>query len=211
MSLLEAPLEFPLGGGGDGATIPAGAYARMMMGLLPPGRVWRLVAESFLSSLFLACADELERYDESASDLLNEADPSTAVALLTEYERELGIEAEGTVEERQARIVSRLVARQRYRPVDFQAALAPILGQLAADVVVLERTHAMAASLGDDREIFIFFIYRDPTLPGTYYLDSAQELVDTIKPSHTIGHVVESIDFCCDDPYSQCDRDLLGA
>lgn len=116
------------------------------------------------------------------------------------------------VSESRARIVGRLVARQRYRPVDIQAALAALLGQAADDVVVLERSHAYASGvLGDDREIFRFFIYRDPAAPGDYYLESAQDLVNAMKPSHTAGHVIESTNFLCDDPYSLCDRDVLGA
>jgi hypothetical protein len=69
----------------------------------------------------------------------------------------------------------------------------------------------MASSMGDDREIYRFFVYRDPALPGTYDIEGAQALVDDISPSQTAGYVVESIDFLCDDPYSLCDRDLLGA
>lgn len=205
-SALNSPLEFALGGGD--APIPPEAYARMMVALLPPGRLWRLVG-GLLSDLFLACADELGRIDARAVDLLNEADPSTAVELLPEYERELDLEADGTVEERQARIVARTVARQRYRPVDFQTALAPLLGQPPEDVVALERSHAFAASIGDDREIYRFFIYRDPTLPGAYFIASAQQLVDKIKPTHTAGHVIESVAACYRDPYSLYRRDLM--
>lgn len=188
-----------------------GPYQRMLMALLPPGKLWRLLGDSLLSKLFEGCADELDRLHARASDLLNEAEPSTAVELLPDYELELDLETAATEEERQARVVARLVARQRIRPVDFQTALASLLGQDPADVVVLERTAAMAASMGDVREKFRFFIYRDPTLPGTYYLDSAQDLVDTIKPSRSVGHVIESIDFLCDDEFSLCDSDLLGA
>jgi hypothetical protein len=194
-------------------SVIAGPYARMMAALLPPGKLWRLDAESILSKLFEACADELGRLDSRVGDLLNEADPSTADELLPEYERELELSGGAgiSVAERQARVVARTIARQRFRPVDFQNALAPILGQLPGDVVVIERSHAFAASIGDDREIYRFFVYRDPGLLGDYFLESAQELVDKIKPTHTAGHVIESIDFLCDDPFSLCDRDILGA
>lgn len=191
--------------------LSAVSYQRMMIALLPPGRLWRLVGESLLSSLFLGCADELERLDGRASTLMAEAIPSLADELLPEYEEELELTASGTNAERQARVVARRVARQRYRPSDFQVALAPLLGLLAADVPVLERTHAMASSMGDDREIYRFFVYRDPALPGTLDLEGAQALVDDISPSQTAGYVVESIDFLCDDTYSLCDRDLLGS
>lgn len=186
----------------------AAAYQRMLTALLPPGKLWRLVGGSLLSSLFLACANELERIDGRAGALIQEADPRTALELLPEYERELDLEEAATVAERQARIVALTIAEPGYRPQDLQTALAPLLG---AVTTVLERTTAMAASMGDVREIFRFFLYRNPTLPGTYYLKSAQELLDTIKPTHTAGYVIESIDFLCDDEFSLCDSDLLGA
>ncbi len=186
-------------------------YSRMMMALLPPGRLWRTVASGTLATVFAGCADELGRVEARTTDLLNEADPSTAVELLPEYESELRLPSTGTTAERQARVVSRTIVRQRYRPVDFQNALAPLLALAPANVVIIERTHAQASAMGDDREIFRFFIYRDPTQPGTYYLASAQALVNTIKPSHTIGTVIESVNALYDSPFSLYDRDLMGA
>lgn len=165
---------------------------------------------SLLSTLFAAAGDELNRLETRARKLLAESVASSAVELLPEYERDLGLGSDGALAERQARVVSRLVARQRYRPSDFQFALAPLLGQAAEDVVVLERTNAIAASMGDVREIFRFFIFRDPTLPGAYQLDAAQELVDEIKPKHAAGHVIESNDFLIDDEFSLFERDLFG-
>lgn len=188
--------------------LTAEAYARMMAALLPPGRVWRFV-ESVLSKLLLACADELARLDARVADLLDEAVPSTATELLPEYERELDLEEAATTAERRARIVARLVARQRYRPIDFQLALHKLLSQAPGDVVVIETSHAEAVAMGDVREIFRFFIYRDPSEPGTYYIESAQEIVDKIKPSHTIGFVIESTAFKTGDPHSLLGRDLL--
>lgn len=183
----------------------------MMIALLPPAdRLWRQVGE-VVSNILLGCADELARLDARAEALIEESHPASALELLPEFEQDLGLEQASTTEERRARIIARTIARQRYRPVDFQTALAPLLGQDAEDVVVLERSNAMAVSLGDDREIFRFFIFRDPTLPGDYFVDAAQDLVDAIKPSHTAGHVIESISFLCDDAFSLCDRDLLGA
>ncbi|HEY6037181.1 MAG TPA: putative phage tail protein, partial [Kofleriaceae bacterium] len=92
------------------------AYTRMLINLLPPGRLWNLIG-SMLYDLFAACADELGRLEGRVEDLFNEADPSTAVELLPDYERELDLTSTGTNADRQARIVARLVARQRYRPV----------------------------------------------------------------------------------------------
>lgn len=190
--------------------LAASVYAGMQARLLPPGRLWHFL-DAMLTDLLLGAADELARLDARGDDLLREAEPSTATELLPEFERELGLDEAPTIEERRARVVARTVARQRYRPVDFRISLAPLLGQEPDDVVVIETSHAAAAAMGDDREIFRFFIYRDPSLPGDYFIDSAQAQVDKIKPSHTKGHVIESIDFLCDDSFSLCDRDLLGA
>lgn len=188
------------------------AYASMLLNLLPPGKVWRLVA-SQLRNLFLAAGDELARLHARVTDLLAESVPTTLVELLAEAEAELDLESTGTTAERQARVIARLLARQRYRPVDFQNALAQLLGQAPASVVVVERSHAQALLMGNlsGDEIFRFFVYRDPTAPGIYYLDSALKLVNQIKPSHTLGYLIESLNFLCEDPHDLCDRDLLGA
>lgn len=200
-------ISFPLGGSANEAS----RYARVMMAaLLPPGKIWRLLDGTTISNLFAGCGDELDRLDERVAALVDEADPSTASELLPEHERELGLDSTGTTAERQARVLGRRVARQRYRPIDIKTALAGLLGQTAANVVVMERTRAFAISVNDDREIFRFFVYRDPTLPGAYFVASAQALLDKIKPSHTAGYVIETLNLLCDDARSLCDRDLLG-
>ena len=201
-----SPTGFSLAGPSNGR------YANMLAQLLPPGRLWRLIpGASILYSLLEASADELDRVHERSEDLITESDPQTATELLPDYEQELALETASSIAERRARVVSRQVARSGYRPADFQSALAPLLGQAVVDVVVIERSRAFAIAIGDAREIFRFFIYRDPTAPGDYFLASAQEQLDLMKPSHTLGYVIESIDFLCDDPFSLCDRDLLGA
>jgi uncharacterized protein YmfQ (DUF2313 family) len=207
VSGLPGDLPFDLGGESNAAS-----YARMLGALLPPGKIWRLIpGAGTLYALLEGCAIELASVAARVADLLTESNPTTTSELLPEFERELNLSAASSVEERRARIVSLLIRRQSFRPVDFQAALAPLLGQDPEDVVVIERSRAFAISVSDDREIFRFFIYRDPTLPGTYFLSSAQEAVDAMKPSHTLGYVIESIAFRCGDPFSLCGRDLLGA
>jgi hypothetical protein len=182
----------------------------MMAALLPPGKLWNLLS-STLANLLLGCADELARLHGRVNDLLNEMDPATANELLPDYEAELALVPAATIYERRANIVALEVRRQRFRPADFQTALAPLLGLTPAGVVIVERTRDFAIAVGDCREIYRFFIYRDPTLPGSYFLASAQAQVERMQPSHTAGTVIESINLLCDDPHSLCDRDVLGA
>lgn len=184
-------------------------YARMMTLLLPPGRL-RRDALSNVFKVLLGSADELVRVSERVANLLIEADPEQTSELLPEFEAMLGLVADGTEAERRARVIAQLLRRPRFRPSDFQTVLAPLLGQGADEVVVIETSRALALIIDEDPEIYRFFIYRDPSAPGTYDLDSAQTIVDSMAPSHTKGHVIESIAFACDDPYSLCDRDILG-
>jgi hypothetical protein len=201
--------------------VTAEAYARMLKALLPPSKVWALI-DSLLSAIFLACADELVRVGDRVLDLLEESDPRTTLELLPDFERVLGLVAEGSLDERRARVVAQLLRRQRARPADFQQVLAPLFGQATEDVAVIERDRAFALLVGDDREIYRFFIYRDPSegaiddpepswWGGAYDLDGAQALVDDMAHSHTQGHVIESVNMLCDDLFSLCDRDMLGA
>lgn len=184
-------------------------YARQMRQLLPPGRLWKLVG-SWIDGLLLGAAEELQRVDDRGQALFYETDPRTANELLPEFEEEYGFVAEGTLDERRARVVARELAEPRVRPADFQTALAPLLGQATEDVVVIERSSAQALAMGDQREIYSFSIYRDPAAPGGYDLDAAQDLVNDMAHSHTKGYLIESVDFLCDDEFSLCDRDLLG-
>lgn len=115
-----------------------------------------------------------------------------------------------STELRRAAIIARMVEQQRARPVDFQEALASILGQASGDVVVIETSRAQAVSQNDAKEIYRFFIYRDPTEPGTYDIVAAQTEIDRIAHSHTKGHAIESIAMIVDDPFSLVDRDIIG-
>ncbi len=169
-----------------------------------------MMSLSVLSKLFLGCSDELGRVEQRALDLLAESDPSKASETIEDYERVLALPSTGTTAERVARIVSKSVARLRCRPADLKTTLAAVLGLAAASIIVIERTNSQAVALGDQREIYRFFVYRNPALGGTWQITAAQALIDLIKPEHTLGYAIESNNFLCDDPYSLTDRDILG-
>ncbi len=187
------------------------AYASAQKKLLPPGRLWNLFLDSVLTKVFLATGDELERVSGRSFDLREESDPRTTTELITDFECMLALVASGTTQERRDRVVALLTRRQRFRPVDVQEALAVDLDLDAADVDIIETSNAAAVASGDETEVYRFFAYRDPALPGTPDIAAAQIELDIISHSHTKGHVIESIDFLCDDPESLTDRDLLGA
>jgi hypothetical protein len=141
---------------------------------------------------------------------LLESDPRTPTETIGDWDRVLDLPSTGTLDERRARVTAEMIRRQRFRPVDFQEALAPILGLAPGQVVVIETTAAQAAAMADPRQIYQFYVYRDPGLGGSWDLASAQVLIDDMKPTHTRGTAIESVNFLCDDPYSLTDRDFLG-
>lgn len=186
------------------------AYTRLMIDLLPPGRLWKLIGDTWLRRFFEGAAEELARAHERAQDLLRESFPDQAVELLADYEEELAmVPAIGDTEAvRRARVVARLVARQRVRPADYRQALAGLLGIAdPADVEILEVTNAQARSTLHERDIYLFHIW---TGTGDYDLVGAQALVAQIDHSHTVGRVYETKVMICDDPQSLVDRDLIG-
>lgn len=191
-------------------TYSAAAYARMMQKLLPPGR-WSLDEDSVLSRVLLAVADELERVGGRVRDLFLESDPREAEELLSRYESDLGLGSDGTKQERRNRIVSKLRRRRGLTPSDIREAIAPILDLDEDDVEIIERDRAFAISVADDREIYRFFVYRNPSLTGSYDVADAQDQLDAVSPAARKGHVIESKDFLTDDEHSLTDRDILGA
>lgn len=185
----------------------------MLQELLPPGKLWSLVGTSWLRKFLLAAADELTRVHDRAVDLLYEVDPTTTYELLPDFEAELDVppNAGDPLDVRRGRVIGRLVRRQRFRPVDFQVALAPVLGLAIASVEVIEYTRADVIPMRDDRQHYHFLIFRDWAGPGAYDLAAADKLIVDMKPSHTYGQTFETKAILCDDPHSLCDRDLLGA
>lgn len=188
----------------------AEAYASAQKALLPPGRLWNLIAGSFIGKVFLASGDELERVSGRAADLVEEGDPRTTTELITENESELALTATGTLQERRDRVVELRTRRQGFRPVDVRRAVAVDLDLPLADVEMIETSRALAILIGDDLIIYLFHIFRDPALPGTPDIAAAQVVLDDISHSHTQGKIIESKTFKCNDPESLCDRDLLG-
>lgn len=203
---LSAPFAFLFGGAGEQLVR---AYAHMLRDLFPPGLLWDWSEESPLWQLVLACADALGRLHERAVDLLREVDPTMTLELLPEWEAALGLASSGDEDVRLARVVARLIHRQRVRPADFQRALAGLLGLDAEDVEVLEMTRAQAVESLHPRDIYLAHIWTGAG-PG-YDLAGAEALVDQIEHAHTQVRVYETKVMICDDPKSLVDRDLIGA
>lgn len=94
----------------------ASSYADQMRALLPRGRAWLAEQGSVLAGLFSGIAEEFARIDARLGQLLDEADPSTALELLTEWERMAGLPdaclpVTGSITERQRRVARKIAAQ----------------------------------------------------------------------------------------------------
>lgn len=69
----------------------ASASARSLKQLLPQGPVWNLDPDSNVSRFLVASADELDRVQARAADLVEESDPRTATETLPDWERVIAL------------------------------------------------------------------------------------------------------------------------
>lgn len=112
----QIPALFPLGAD-DAAGVGVEGYKRQLMLLLPPGRAFNLEANSTINQTLEALATELARIDARGGDAILESDPRTAVELIGEWEKALGLpddrvtEIAPTLAARQVAVTQKFVAR----------------------------------------------------------------------------------------------------
>lgn len=91
----------------------AAAYTEQLRALLPQGRAWRFDPGGVFAELLDALGVEFARADVRVAGLIEEADPSTTLELLPDWERVAGLPdaclpTSGTVGERQLRAVRKI-------------------------------------------------------------------------------------------------------
>ena len=69
----------------------ANDYREILQALLPPGLAWPRDDDAQLTRFLMALAEEFARVDDRAGDLVEEADPRTAVEMLPDWERVAGL------------------------------------------------------------------------------------------------------------------------
>ena len=128
-------------------------YRSLLAGLLPRGIAWARQAGTVMSALLEGLAVEFARVEERSGNLVNEADPRTALELLAEWETLCGLpdvctgEAE-TLAQRRAAVVGRLVALGGQSREYFEAVAAEIGYQVS--ITEFRPFRAGAAVAGDD-------------------------------------------------------------
>lgn len=99
-------------------------YRQLLFALLPPGRIWPTAPESRLQRLLEGEAQELERVDRRALELLAEADPRQTLYLMEEWEASYSLPSDcapkdQSVADRRAALIGRIVGRGGMRAADY--------------------------------------------------------------------------------------------
>ncbi|MBA4081466.1 MAG: phage tail protein [Erythrobacter sp.] len=99
-------------------------HAQMLRQLLPCGAAWDFAPDGTFARLLEALAAEFARIDVRAIELMDEADPRTALETLIDWERVAGLPDACTgqpdnVRERQIALVQKLTSIAGQRPADF--------------------------------------------------------------------------------------------
>lgn len=107
-------------------------HAQMLRQLLPRGAAWDVPPDGTFARLLEALAAEFARIDVRAVELLDEADPRTALETLIDWERVAGLPDACTgqpdnVRERQIALVQKLTSIAGQAPADF-IELAALIG-----------------------------------------------------------------------------------
>jgi uncharacterized protein YmfQ (DUF2313 family) len=174
--------------------VNAEAYARQLKQLLPPGRLWKLEPDSWLSKVLLAIGDELARIDARGEKLIDEADPRTALETLPEWERMLGITppAGATAGERQLAITAAYVSRGG-QTAAYYIALAASLGYVATvtDTGLGAHTWRLNVDLSQSTGAPTFTEFRADESRAEDRVESRdvavlEAAIERAKPAHTV-------------------------
>ncbi|WP_213993729.1 YmfQ family protein [Sodalis sp. dw_96] len=128
-------------------------YTAALQSLMPAGRVWPKNSEAIQTVVMTALASTYQQSDNAAISLLINLFPSTAVTMLPEWEKTLGLPDDcaigetDTISKRQAAIVSKLISTGG-QSVAYFISVAKALGY---DITITEfrQAHAGISVCGD--------------------------------------------------------------
>lgn len=160
-------------------SLPVEVYARMLRQLLPTGQAWEIEPGDVRSGALLAIAEELARVDARGDQLVEEADPRTALELLPEWEQLVGLpddvmtEIPATITERRIAVLQKLTAsggqsRQYFMDLAAVSGFVVTITEYFADVDAA-RCGTMRCGLFRVQDVDTSFVWQvnvDLTSPG---------------------------------------------
>lgn len=169
-------------------------YAAALRALFPLGRAWNREVDSRTGQVIRAIADELERVDGRAGDLMAEIDPTTTTELLDEWESELGLPGPcggvgmgNTDEDRRAAIIAQLLATGRQDEAYYLEILEGFgfTGHIVHEEPFEMGVHGMGDPVGGSEWRHVWRIVTDQ-IPGDDLQKSIECAINRYKPAHTV-------------------------
>ncbi len=176
------------------------SYKSLLASFFPAGAAWNLLNDFYLKKLSDGFANEMERIDNRAIDLINDHDPRTTTESLTDYERLLALPEKGqalgtTNEIRQNDVVSKLT-NFGGQSKNYFIYLAERIG---ITITIIEYVVPKCARVrcGDRLTAgawaFAFKIIPSDVL-SSENLDRLRKLINRYKPAHTIAIFTDNTD-----------------
>jgi uncharacterized protein YmfQ (DUF2313 family) len=176
--------------------ISAGAYARQLKALLPPGRLWLLENDSVLSEAMLALGGELQRVSERGIALIEESDPRTATETLADWERMLGLPDEcvtaipATPAARRLAITQKMIKQGGQTPA-YYIALAAACGYTATidetyGQLVLRSGFLCGSRCYEEDWAHVWRMDISDTAPTALTNAELECIISRVAPAHTI-------------------------
>lgn len=166
-----------------------------------------------------ALAWALDTAETQKDLLLSEILPDAATtATLSHWETVYGIRRIGnTAPKRRAAVLARRQLLPDFRPATIESMLEEDTGLgltiMEPGAFLTDSADSVCDDVGDLVDgafVFVLDASAVEARADVPNLDSADDLIELAKPAHTAGFI-RFDDICCDDLYSRCDRDLLGA
>lgn len=162
-------------------------YAGAAIALMPRGPAWSDDRGSVQGRTLGSLAQALTRSDAAAVQLLADAFPATAGSLLREWEATLSLSGDGTLEQRRARVVARLVGAGGQSRDHFIALAATLGFEIVIETFAPLRVGTFSAG-APVRSAAWVHAWRVTVLDNPGGLDPAvlEAELDAVRPAETI-------------------------
>lgn len=174
------------------------------------GTAARWASGTVAGAFLLALGDALSDVHTTITGAGDEAFATTATNLLDELETEYGLPVNTTLTTDQRR--DRLVAKIRAARAGTPGGIVRAISAIDDTVEVIEIT-APAAQLTDEPRLAYRFtvLISDATYDDAGALAAVRQIIEQMKPAHTLGDIASGRPFTLDDPLlGRLDRNVLG-
>lgn len=181
---------------GLGDSVITGKYVSMLQNLLPSGIAWNREADSNLTSLLTGLAGEFVTIEEVCGVFVDNIYPDTAVQMISDWERVLGITpaSDATTAQRQAACVAQLQSLGG-QSVEYFTLLALNYGYVI-EIEYFEPFRVGLGRMGDrlyvPEIVYVWQVNILDTVDPAISQEALEAIFQDLKPAHTAVYFSEA-------------------